>query len=154
MADAKVGERIDHRVVDRWPCPDRSPFTDALCPEWVSVRGGFKRDGHERGEFRRARHRICGEAGGQGIAQLVVDERFEQRLSGALCDASVDLSLDEHRVDAAPAIVHCYMTDQFHLPGLGVHLYDRDVCTERIGRILHLEIGLRPQPCLHARGER
>ena len=66
----------------------------------------------------------------------------------------MDLPLDEHRVDAAPAVVHRDVTDQLGLPGLGVDLHHRDVDAGRIGRILHLEVGLRPQPRLHAGRER
>jgi hypothetical protein len=149
-----VGERIDHGVLDRGPRPDGSPLADPLCPERVPVGGGLERDGDERGEVRRGRHRVCREAGCQRIAQLVIDDGFEQRLGGSLRDPSVDLPLDQHRVDAAPAIVHGDVTDQLRLPRLGVDLHDRDVDTERIGRILHLEVGLRPQPRLHPKGQR
>lgn len=151
MADTKVGERIDHRVVDRWSCPDGPPFADALCPQRVAARGGGKRDGDEGGEIRRARYPVGGEAGRQGIALLVEDYGFRQRLGRALRNPSVDLSFDEHRVNAAPAIVHRNMTDQLHFPRLGVDLYDRDVHPGRIGRILHLEVVLRPQPRLTGR---
>src|SRR6516165_6054131 len=154
VADTEVGERIDHRVLDRGPGSDSPPLADALGPQWVPVGGGRQRDGDKRGEVRCARHRVCGEAGCLGIAQLVVLEGFEQRLGGALRDSAVDLSLDQHWVDAAPAIVHRDVTDQLHLPGLGVDLHDRDVGAERIGRIVHLEVGLRPQPCLQAGRER
>jgi len=37
VADAEVGERIDHGVLDRGPCPDSSPLADPLCPERVPV---------------------------------------------------------------------------------------------------------------------
>src|SRR6516225_8781547 len=154
VADTEVGERVDHRVLDRGPCSDSPPLADALGPQWVPVGGGRQRDGDKRGEVRRARHRVCGEAGRQRVAQLVIDEGFEQRLGGALRNPPMDLSLDEHRVDAAPAIVHCDVTDQLRLPCLGVHLDDRDMHAERIGRILHLEVGLRLQPRLHTERER
>src|SRR6516162_65825 len=154
VADTEVGERVDHRVLDRGPCSDSPPLADALGPQWVPVGGGRQRDGDKRGEVRRARYRVRGEAGCLGIAQLVVVEGFVQRLGGALRDSAVDLSLDQHWVDAAPAIVHRDVTDQLHLPGLGVDLHDRDVGAERIGRILHLEVGLRPQPRLYAGRER
>src|SRR5215469_4977989 len=154
VADAEVGDRIDHRVLDRRPGPYGSPLADALGPQRVPVGGGFQRDGDERGQLGRARHRVVGEAGGQGVAQLVVDEGFEQRLGRALRNPPVDLSLDEHRVDAAPAVIHRDVTDQLRLPGLGVDLDDRDVRAERVGRILHLEVGLRPQPRIHAGRER
>src|SRR5215472_19217555 len=150
VADTKVGQRVDHRVLDRGPGPDRSPLADALRPQGVPVGGGRQRDGDERGELRRARHRVGGEAGRLGIARLVVDEGLEQRLGGALRDPAVDLPLDQHRVDAAPAVVHRDVIDQLRLPRLGVDLHHRDVGAERIGRVLHLEVGLRPQPRLHA----
>src|SRR6266568_3910466 len=150
VADTKVGKRIDHRVVDRGPGADCAPLTDALCPERVAVSGSYQRDGVECGQLRRARHRVCGKAGSQGVALLVIDERLIQRLGSALGSPSVDLSLDQHRVDAAPAIVGCNVTDQLHLPGLGVDLHHRDVYTGRICRIRHLEIVLRPQPGFHA----
>src|SRR6266567_3313410 len=80
VADTKVGERIDYRVVDRGSGPDGPPFADALRPQGVPVGGGRQRDGDERGEVRRTRHPVGGEAGRQRIAQLVVDDGFEQRL--------------------------------------------------------------------------
>src|SRR5258708_2161059 len=40
VAYTKVGERIDHRVLDRRPRADSSPLADALCPQWVPVSGG------------------------------------------------------------------------------------------------------------------
>src|SRR6516162_10325856 len=150
VADTKMKERVDDRVLDRGSCPDGSPLADALRAQRVPVGGGRQRDGDERGELRRARHRVRGEAGRLGIARLVVDEGLEQRLGGSLRDPAVDLPLDEHRVDATPAVVHRDVTDQLDLPRLGVDLRHRDVDAERIGRILHLEVGLRPQPGLRA----
>src|SRR6516165_6232282 len=154
VADTEVGERIDHRVLDRGPGSDGSPLADALGPQWVPVGGGRQGDGDERRQLGRARQRVVSEAERQGIAHLVVDEGFEQRLGRALRDPPMDLPLDEHRVDASPAIVHRDVTDQLRLPRVGVDLDDRDVHAERIGRILHLEVGLRPQSRLHAGRER
>src|SRR5215470_2936574 len=133
VADAEVGERIDHRVLNRWPRADSAALADALRPEGVPLRGGDQRHRDERGEVSRARHRICRKAGGQGIAELVVDERFVQRLARALSDPAMDLPVDEQGVDAASAIVDRDVTDELHLPCLGVDLDDSDVHAERIG---------------------
>src|SRR5262245_5698774 len=39
VAYTQVGERIDHRVLDRRPSPDGSSLADALRPQWVPVSG-------------------------------------------------------------------------------------------------------------------
>ena len=43
VADTEMGERIDHRVLDRGPGSESSPLADALGPQWVPVGGGRSR---------------------------------------------------------------------------------------------------------------
>src|SRR5215472_11951680 len=106
MTHPQVADCVDDSVLDGRRGADRPGFTYALGAERV-VRG--RRDGVvglEPGELVCRRHPVVEQAGGQRDGIAVVDDLLEQRLPGTLRDAAMDLALDQHRIDLAPAVVH------------------------------------------------
>src|ERR1700722_13499822 len=86
VRDAEVRYRVDDRVLHRGRRTDRASLADALGAERVIGRGGLHGDELEARDLGRGQERVVGERGGQRVAVIVVDDLFEERLRGALCD--------------------------------------------------------------------
>src|SRR2546426_609944 len=58
------------------------------------------------------RHRVVHERGREALPELVVGHVLPESLADPLGEPSVDLSLDEQRVDDAPAVVHGHEAEE------------------------------------------
>src|ERR1700731_5132518 len=102
---------------------ERAGLAHAFDAERVAVGQGRVVGELERAEIAGARHCVILErAGEQLAARLVVDEVLHQRLTDALDDPAVDLSLAEQRVQDPADIVDRDVAGQCDLAGLLVDL--------------------------------
>src|ERR1700730_9490978 len=102
---------------------ERSWLADAFDAERIAVGQGRVVGELERAEVAGARHCVILErAGEQLAARRVVDQFLHQRLTRALDDRAVDLSLAEQRVQDSADIVDRGVAGQCDLAGLLVDL--------------------------------
>src|SRR5262249_57086879 len=71
----------------------------------------------------------------EAVAVLVEGDRLHERHAHAVGQAAVDLALDDHRVDAGPAVVGGHEPPHGHLPGAGVDVDHGQVGPERVGEV-------------------
>ena len=83
----------------------------------------------------RTRNGVIHQRSGQQLSSVVVDRLFPERLTDALDDASVNLSLDDHRIDLRSAVVNGYVTLEHHATGVWLHLDHRHVRAEGIHEV-------------------
>ena len=78
-----------------------------------------------------------------GLPSASNTDLLPERLRHPLGDTAVLLAGDEQRIDDPPAVVDGDVAQRAHLPGLGVHLHDRDVRPEgeRGPVLLEVELG-------------
>ena len=69
-----------------------------------------------------ARQRVVGEAAGDRLAVLVVDDVLEQRLADALHDAAMALALDQQRIDDRAEVVDHGVLHHLDTAGVGIDL--------------------------------
>ena len=89
--------------------------------------------------------RVVREIAREQVAGLVVDDFFEQRLCRPLCDAAVDLSIGEQRIDDRAAVVDRRVIDQRDVTRVAIDLDDRHMRAEGKGRVGSLPIDLDEQ---------
>src|SRR5579885_281517 len=63
----------------------------------------------------------------QRLTFLVVDEPFEKRATDALSHATANLSLDHHRIDQPPTVMHGSIFDERNLSCARINFDDRSV---------------------------
>ena len=102
----------------------------------------------EARELGRRDERVVRKVRGDRVGVAVVAHFFEQGLGGSLGNATVDLALEQQRVQHGPGIVAGHVTKVAHLTRLGVDLDDSDVGAEREGGARRLEVRRRLQPVL------
>ena len=111
------------RIGDRRGRRDRAAFAEALDAVFGGERGRHHmRDAH-RGNFRRARHHVVGERGGERLALLVVGDFLVKRGADALGDAALHLAVDDHRIDHGAAVLGHRVVENLDRAGVGL---DRD----------------------------
>ena len=67
---------------------------------------------------------------------------FQERLTHPLCDAAVNLAVDDHGIDDVAKVVDCHEIHQLYDAGRLVDLYLRYVGAGRIGKVLRIVEGL------------
>src|ERR1700722_9589395 len=93
VADAKVPERVDHRIADRGGCTDRAALAAAFNSHWVAGRRRRDKGRVERRQIGCARYSVIHEARGKKLAGvLVINDMLTQRLSDPLRQPAVDLA--------------------------------------------------------------
>ena len=105
VLDAEVAERIDHGRLHRGRAADGAALADALGAERVDRRRGLHVDDLEARQLGGRDHRVVGEVRRDRVAVVVVADLFEQRLGGALGDATVDLAVEQQRVQHPTGVV-------------------------------------------------
>src|SRR5215213_4143872 len=148
MRNAVGRERVHNGVYDRGRSPDGPRLADALHAHLV--RGG-RRDRALQGVVRelwRARDKVVDHRARRQIARLLVEG-----LRYALRYSTVELSVDDCRVDDGSAVVDAEVVPDLHEPGLRIHLGDADVRPEREGEVGRVEEELLREYGLHALGQ-
>src|SRR5258708_8877133 len=140
-----MAPRIDARVLRGRSSTDRSRLADALGAEWIDDRWRLARKQLEARQLGGCDDRVVDERAGDGVAVAVIDDLLKQRLRHALGDAAVSLPLRQHRAQHRARVVYGHVPDQARLAGLGVHLGDSQVGSERERR---LALGI-----VHVRGQ-
>src|SRR5437870_5006396 len=105
MRNAERRQRVDDRVDDGGCRADRARLAAALDAQRVDGRGRLdpvELPGRERIGLR---HRVVHERGREALPEVVVGHVLPESLADPLGEPSVDLSLDEQRVDDAPAVL-------------------------------------------------
>ena len=74
---------------------------------------------------------VVGQVGSRRVAVGVVQNFFEKSLSNTLCNSTVNLSIEQHRVENLAGIVTCNLTQVLDATSLGVDFNDSDVSAER-----------------------
>src|SRR5918994_6079648 len=149
MRNAVGRERVHNGVYDRGRSPDGPRFADALHAHLV--RGG-RRNRALQGVVRelwRARDKVVDHRARRQIALLVVDRLLVEGLRYALRYSTVELSVDDCRVDDGSAVVDAEVVPDLHEPGLRIHLGDADVRPEREGEVGRVEEVLFGEHGLH-----
>ena len=134
MTNAEVRHRVDHGVLDGRRRPDRRCLPDALRAEWVERRwrlGGVRLEARQVG---RRCNAVVGEVRGEQVAVGVVAHLLVEGLSGAGCDATVLLTLDQHGVQHRSAIVDRDVAQQGDVARVEIDLDHGDVRAEWEGR--------------------
>src|ERR671921_1373951 len=153
MRNAVGRERVHNGVYDRGRSSDGPRFAYPFHAHLV--RGG-RRDRALQGVVRelwRARDKVVDHRARRQIALLVVDRLLVEGLRYALRYSTVELSVDDGRVDDGPAVVDTEVVPDLHEPGLRIHLGDADVSPEREGEVRRIEEELLGEYGLHTLGE-
>src|ERR687897_3711794 len=153
MRNAVGRERVHNGVYDRGRSPDGPRLADALHAHLV--RGG-RRNRALQGVVRelwRARDKVVAHRARRQIALLVVDRLLVEGLRYALRYSTVELSVDDCRVDDGSAVVDAEVVPDLHEPGLRIHLGDADVRPEREGEVGRVEEELLGEYGLHTLGQ-
>src|SRR5207237_3563120 len=110
---------------DRGHGTDGAELTAALHPEEIGLAWrALVEGGVHRREIGGARNAIVHERSGQQLATVgVVHRLLEKRLSRALGDAAVHLTLNDHVVDDAPDVVAAREADDGYGPGFAIDLH-------------------------------
>ena len=143
---------IGDRVRDRRRRANRSALAHPLDATGGHRRGRLEVTDLEQGQVVGPGKRVVHQGRGEQLAAVVVDDGLEERLTEALGDGAVDLSLDDHRVDHAPTIFHERIASHGDASGGRIDLDDRDVDRAREGRAGKVAIHGRLQTgCLAVR---
>jgi hypothetical protein len=133
VAHAEVADGVDDGRLHRRGGADGAALADALGAQCVDERRRLHVHDLDVAEFGGRDHGVVGEVRRDGVAVAVVAHFLEQRLGGALGYATVDLALEQHRVQHPAGIVAGDLLEVLHLTGLGVDLDHGHVGTEREG---------------------
>src|SRR5829696_8505352 len=146
-------ERVHDRVYDRGRRPYGPRLADALHAHLV---GGGRRNRPLQGVVRelwRARDQVVDHRARRQVAFLVVDRLLVEGLRDALRYSTVQLPVDDCRVDDGSAVVDAEVVSDLHEPGLRVYLGDADVRPERECEVGRVEEELLGEYWLHALGQ-
>ena len=142
MVDAKVGQSVDHGVLNGGHRPDRPGLSDAFHAEGVHLGGRLLDDPFEGRKLDSRHDAIVHEVRRQRCPVVGVSELLHERLGHASGDSAVDLPVDDHRVHDDAGVVTGHVAQDADLAGLAVHLDDAGVHPERKRRLRGLEINL------------
>src|SRR5438445_1797685 len=148
---AKRCQRIADRIDDGCARRDRARLADSLHSELVGRAWRDRVVGRQGGDLVCGGHRVVEQGARLQLPGIfVVDDFFEKRLGDALRDATMNLPLDDRRVDDVSAVVDRYILLNLNRARLRIHLDHADVGAERPDAAGRVEIGNRFQALLHA----
>ena len=148
-----MGERVENRVHHRGRGGDRAGLTHALHAERI---GGAPRLGAAELVARdlcRRRDEVRRHVRRRQVAIVVVEAFLVERRGDALCDAAVDLPVDDQRIDDGATVVDCDVPDKASVAGLRVDLDDGGVRAARPGEVGRVVDRRLLEPRLHPVGE-
>src|SRR5579863_5976749 len=120
-------QRIGNSSRDRRSGTDSTGLTHALHAKWVNCRQRHGVVKLKLRELRSYRHGVVHKSAGQELTIFAIFDSFPHRLSNALCDTAVNLSLHEHRIKLATTVINCDEACQVYISGLFVYLNNSDM---------------------------
>ena len=141
---------VEYRVHHGRRRTDRRRFTDALHAERMVRRRSDGLAELPRRAFHRRRQQVVHERPAEVVAILVEGDHLHQCHADTVCQTTMHLTLDDHRVDSWAAVVDSDEAADLDLAGAGVDIGDADVGTEwigEVGRVVHalaVEVSLDP----------
>ena len=135
VADTERLQRVDDGVHDGSAATDRRRLAHALHAERVVRRRRDRLAQLPRRALHRRRQEVVHERAAEAVAVLVEGDHLHERHADAVGQAAVHLTLDDHRVDARPAVVDGDEPPHLHLAGAGVDVDHADVGAERVGEV-------------------
>src|SRR5580692_3387385 len=115
--------------------------------------GGYRLAQLPAGALHRGRQQVVHEGTAQAVAFRVEGDDFHEGHADAVCQAAVDLALDDHRVDPDAAVVDRDEPADRDLAGAGVHVDHADVGTARVGQVGRVVHAGRVEVSLDAVGQ-
>jgi hypothetical protein len=152
MLHAKRRERVDDCIHHRLGAGNRACLTCAFHPHRVDRTG---RDGARRlvgRQHMRRRNGVVHQRTSDQLPVLVVHCPLVKRLSDALRDAAVDLTIDDQRVDDIATVIDSHVTFQIDDAGIRVNLDNCDVRAEGEGAVRRIVVARFVEEWLHASG--
>ncbi len=128
MFDAK---RIDDGIDDCGRCSDSTRFAATLDPQRIIGRMGWSIVHVETGHVVGSRHGVIHIGSGNQLSVLIIATAFQQSLTHAMNNATVNLTLYNHRVYQSAKVIYSRILDYFNGTGLGVHFHFANVRTGR-----------------------
>jgi hypothetical protein len=123
IAHAKRMQCIERGANDRGGSRDCAGFTATLGPERVVGAGlRFIALANQVRKVGRAWQRIVHERARQKLTACIVGAVFQQGLAGALRDAALDLTMNDHRVDHRADIVYRPVANEGNDAGFQINL--------------------------------
>src|SRR5450759_4208699 len=121
VLDAERRQRIAHGIDDCDGACDRAGFTDALDAKLVGWRRSDRSAELKVGKLVRGRDQVVGERSRLHLPRfVVVYDLFVEGLRNALCNAAMDLAVDDHRVDDVAAVVDRNVALEIDMASLGI----------------------------------
>ena len=96
---------------------------------------------------------VVHECGADAVALAVEGDELHERDAEPLGEPSVDLSFDDGRVDADPAVIDRHHLADGDLTGPRVDVDDHDIDAEREGHVRRVVVGDTLEACLHPLGD-
>src|SRR5690242_3910563 len=99
----------------------------------------------------RGRNQVVLEITAKNVTIFVVRYLLVQRRGKSLRQATVNLSLDDHRVDHRTTVIHRHEAANMYLACTTIDIDDTDIATERIGKVGRIVVVDRLKSWLQAR---
>src|SRR2546427_8303921 len=143
MRDAKGTYRSHHRVHTGGCRADGPRLADSFDPQRIDRGRRFRAGQIQTRQIRGSGQSIIHQAAGEELAVLVVNYFLVKRLSQALDDSSLDLSIDEQWIDDFAAVIHRDVFFNSDFPSLRLDFHHTDVGAEGKGEVGRLKRGFR-----------
>ena len=102
----------------------------------MRTRLGFVEFANEREQVIGARQSVVHERARQQLPAIgIVQAMLMQGLADPLCNTAVQLTLDDHRIDHRPEVVHRPIADNGHFPCFGI-----DLDLTKVGAVAESEV--------------
>src|SRR6516162_11536610 len=142
MSNAVGRQRVDHRAHHRGRRGDRTDLAATLdADRIVRATGALRRYRYHR-QVICTRHAVIHKRAGEQLsAGRIIDAVLAERLARALHDATMDLTLDDHRVQHDADVVDGGVCDESQLTGVRIDLDLGDMTAAGEGEIHRIEEG-------------
>src|ERR1700756_5560072 len=99
MPHAEMAQRVYHRIYNGRRASDGTGLANAFDAQGIYGRWCHGMAAFDPGHHRSFRHRVIHELSGDELSIVVVNGLFIERLAYALCNAAVDLTVHQQRID-------------------------------------------------------
>src|SRR5579885_2581235 len=130
-----MGQGVNDGISDGLRCADGGRFSHAFSPNGMVRRW---RDGTIRlplWRLHRGGDEIILEVAAVNVSFLVVIELLIERRSQTLRQTTMDLSLNDHRIDNRSAVIDGEEATNMHLSRATINVNHADVAAKRIGEV-------------------
>src|SRR5713226_8225911 len=134
-----MGQRVDDGIDDGLRRSNGRRLTDTLGSNGMMRRRRDRLIRFPVRRFHRGGNEIVLEVASQDVAVLIEGHLLVHGRSESLCQATVNLPFDHHRVDDRAAVIYGHKAPDMYLPGATVDVHDTDVAAKwvcQVGRII------------------